>query len=84
MRLIDADKVIKELEDLERSMLLNQCYACSHEFVETANEFGSNIILNAIALIKKQKAIIDQYHKADAFLDIHGWKWDPVDSKEEE
>ena len=30
---------------------------------------------DALELLKEQEAIIEQYHKADAFLDAHGWKW---------
>jgi hypothetical protein len=26
-------------------------------------------------LLKEQQEIIEQYHKADGFLDVHGWKW---------
>lgn len=33
---------------------------------------------DAIAALKKQESVITQYHKADAFLAIHGWKWAKV------
>jgi len=26
--------------------------------------------------LKEQEAIIEQYHKADTFLEAHGWKWE--------
>lgn len=38
----------------------NQCYTCSHEFIETAEEFGTNIIENAIELLKEQQKLIDE------------------------
>ena len=33
----------------------------------------------AIKLIKEQQKIIDQYHKADMFLNAHGWNWEEID-----
>lgn len=33
-------------------------------------------IESAIALLREQAEIIDRYHKADAFLYAHGWRWD--------
>ena len=33
-------------------------------------------IKEAINLLKEQKKIIEQYHKADGFLVVHGWKWE--------
>ena len=29
----------------------------------------------AVELLKEQKEIIDNYHKADTFLAVHGWQW---------
>jgi len=31
---------------------------------------------DAIKRLKEQEAIIEQYHKADTFLEAHGWKWE--------
>ena len=28
-----------------------------------------------LAMLKEQDKIIEQYHRADSFLDAHGWKW---------
>lgn len=33
------------------------------------------ILLDAVAIIIEQEEVIEQYHKADSFLDAHGWKW---------
>ena len=30
---------------------------------------------DALELLKEQQKVIEQYHKADGFLAIHGWKW---------
>lgn len=53
---LDREKTIKGLEALQDAMSKNQCYACSHEFVDAADEFGSNIIYDAITLLKEQEA----------------------------
>ena len=29
-----------------------------------------------VDVLKEQEAIIEQYHKADTFLEAHGWKWE--------
>ena len=34
-----------------------------------------NIAQVALKLLKEQQKVIEQYHKADGFLDAHGWKW---------
>jgi len=57
-----ADKVIKALEALYDAMHKNQCYACSHEFVEVAEEFGTEIIADAIELLKKQEHKDKMFH----------------------
>lgn len=31
---------------------------------------------DAIELLKEQQEQLDKYHKADTFLEAHGWKWD--------
>ena len=33
-------------------------------------------ITSSIDLLTEQGAIIEQYHKADTFLEAHGWKWE--------
>ena len=53
----DKEEVIKGLEALQKSMSENQCYACSHEFIETVQEFGIDIITDALALLKGQEAV---------------------------
>lgn len=50
-----VDKVIKALEALYDAMHENQCYACSYEFIEVAEEFGTEIIADAIETLKEQQ-----------------------------
>ena len=38
----------------------NQCYSCSHEFIDTANNFGTEIIAEALELIKIQQKKIEE------------------------
>ena len=56
---MDREKVVKGLEALQKSMSENQCYACSHEFVETVKDFGTDIIINALTLLKEQEEEIE-------------------------
>lgn len=60
---IDREKVIKETED-------------GIAFAESRGFGGlANTMRDAIALLKEQKEIIEQYRRADGFLAAHGWKW---------
>ena len=34
-----------------------------------------NIAQVALKLLKEQQKVIEEYHKADGFLAVHGWKW---------
>lgn len=44
----EAEKTRRGLEALQNAMASNQCYACSHEFVKAVEEFGTNILGDAI------------------------------------
>ena len=59
IRSVNDDKITNGLSALLESMNKNQCYACSNEFIETVNEFGSSIIQDAIDLIKMQRLDIE-------------------------
>ena len=50
----DIEKTIKALESLDASMHEHQCYTCSFNFIKTAHEFGTEIVGNALELLKKQ------------------------------
>lgn len=53
--MIDRDKTIKGLEALYKAMQDNQCYTCSHEFIDVMNKFGDEIVFDAIMLLKEDK-----------------------------
>ena len=72
---LDKEKVLKGLEALDEVMRKNQCYACSHEYVEAVGEFGTNIIRDAIILLKEQPEIArckDCIYFDDHAIRIHG------------
>ena len=48
-----TDELINGLNALHDSMHKNQCYACSCEFIDVANEFGTNILAEAIERLKQ-------------------------------
>ena len=29
-----------------------------------------------LEIVKEQQKVIEKYHKADSFLEAHGWKWE--------
>ena len=40
-----------------------------------------DILHEAKELLKEQKKQLDKYHKADTFLETHGWKWERENEK---
>ena len=58
------DKVIKQLEVLIEDTKYS-------DIVDLTPDEAKTIL----KLLKEQKKIIEQYHKADGFLAVHGWKW---------
>ena len=36
----------------------------------------AELVRDALELLKEQRNVIEQYHRADGFLNAHGWKWD--------
>ena len=53
---IDDD--IKALEALYNAMHENQCYACSHEFIDLIEKFGTEIIADVIEHLKQYRNAI--------------------------
>ena len=53
-----TQRIIDCLTALNDAMHENQCYACSHEFIEKVDEFGTDILADAIALLKEQPQIV--------------------------
>ena len=39
----------------------------------------SDLIEQAADRLEEQEKIINQYHRADTFLNAHGWKWEDVE-----
>lgn len=35
----------------------------------------TEVLAGLLKMVKEQQKTIDQYHKADTFLEAHGWKW---------
>jgi len=66
--MIDRDKALKGLEALDKAMSQNQCYTCSHEFIDAVEEFGTNIIEDTIALLKTDKSERLQFIEGTAKL----------------
>lgn len=67
------ENVIKGLENLRETIKNATQYTFTSGGICAMN---MKRIDNAIALLKKQEKIIEQYHKADGFLAAHGWKWE--------
>lgn len=65
------DKVIKALEQCRDGK--SSCDGCPYDIKSAKCLFLLHS--DALELLKEQQKIIEQYHKADGFLAIHGWKW---------
>lgn len=71
------EKVIEGLKHCSPSYpRLIECVKCPYE--KNCYHGGRNEILlrDAYELTKSQKEQLDKYHKADVFLEAHGWKWE--------
>ena len=56
---------------------LNEVYVTPNKaFSEYTDDELKMFAHDALALLKEQEEIIEQYKKADGFLAIHGWKWE--------
>ena len=68
----DIEKVIKGLENCTNEGFC----ADNHCLYENVDNCVDVLMRDALELLKEQEAIIEQYHKADVFLEAHGWKWE--------
>lgn len=70
--MINEENVIKGLEICTKIEItdFNECDKCP--YYRNCLQLDKD----ALALLKEQKAIIEQYSRADGFLAAHGWKWD--------
>ena len=64
----DREKTIKGLE--YHTNLGIGCTGCPY------NGDCHQLPKDALALLKDQEAIIEQYRRTDGFLAAHGWKWE--------
>lgn len=73
------DKLEKVIKGLELCATFNACRAsidCPYK--QEGSSFPvcyDRLAMDALEVLKKQKEIIDTYHKADTFLAVHGWQW---------
>lgn len=76
-------KVIKAIDICIGHGCCNDCgyHSAGHY---TAQNCRVQMMTDALALLKEQQRIIEQYQKADGFLFAHGWKWENhIDTQEE-
>ena len=59
-----------------------RCFECPYEDDCFHDNFDRVAIADMVKLLKEQqeeierlKAELNQYHKADGFLAVHGWQW---------
>ena len=72
----DMEKVMNGLECCAQ-MGGEACRQCPYKSECEEGGGGSlRLCADAIALLKEQEAIIEQYRRADGFLAAHGWKWE--------
>lgn len=66
--------------DIERCIchVPDACRDCSHYPDKNGGPIGcmEDLLSEALELLKEQKKQLDKYHKADTFLEAHGWKWE--------
>lgn len=73
----DIEEIIYGLEFTKAMITFNPSTGedIEPENLNEDNKITYNACVGAIALLKEQERIIKQYHKADTFLEMHGWKW---------
>ena len=73
----NIDEVIYGLEFTKAMITFNPSTGkdIAPEDLNEDNKITYDACVGAIALLKEQERIIKQYHKADIFLETHGWKW---------
>lgn len=51
---------------------IDSCRECP--YLETG-DCTEQLVRDALELLKEQDKIIAEYHEADIFLAVHGWRW---------
>ena len=69
--MINREQLIKALEYCTADECNPDC-----PYYEVDVGCRTQIEIDALTLLEEQAKIIDLYHKADAFLNAHGWKWE--------
>lgn len=71
----DIENVIKGLKCIKGDLVL--CVDCGYSDENGHGGYHCKAFAakDALELLKEQRKVIEQYHKADSFLDAHGWKW---------
>ena len=73
------DKLVKVTKGLEccAHMTGEMCRKCPYvEECEDGAAGSAHLAADALSLLKAQNKVIQEYKKADTFLDAHGWKWE--------
>ena len=72
---MDREKVIKGLEICYRPP--SKCEDCPYHDLSDEQNCNDVLCLDALALLKEQEEIIEQYRRADEFLAAHQrWMWE--------
>lgn len=61
--MIDKNEIIQGLQDIVDQKT-------SDGFVDGVNK---QLISSTLALLNEQESLLEDYHKADGFLTLHGW-----------
>lgn len=76
----DVGRVIDGLNELNKAMNKNQCYACAYEFVVAASKFGTEILVDAIEKLKEMQKENDELQAERTEVvrckdcEYHGWQ----------
>ena len=65
----ELEIVLNGIEEIEKCGLV-----CGIDG-DACHHFPDSLIDDIRNLLIKQNNIIEKYHRADSFLDAHGWKW---------
>lgn len=77
----DRKKVIEGLEHCDFGVS-DACYEEECPYYQS-HDCTDELKNDILALMKEQEAIIEQYRRADVFLEAHGWKWGKAVKRDE-
>lgn len=72
----DREKTLKGLECCVKESEQYREPCCECPYGAKGGRCIDRLLADTITMLKEQEAIIEQYHKADIFLEAHGWKWE--------